>query len=105
MKNIGDMMRQFQGLQERMQQLQQKISEVEVHGESGGGMVKVTAGGDRSIRKIVIDPSLWQENDRELTEDLVTAACNAALKTAEERAKEMQQELLAGLPLPPGFSL
>jgi len=105
MKNIGNLMRQFQGLQERMQKLQQKIAEIEVYGESGGGMVRVAAGGDRIIRKIAIDPSLWEERDRELTEDLVTAACNSALSAAEEKAKAMQQELLAGLPLPPGLSL
>lgn len=103
--NLGKMMQQVQKMQERMQEMQERIAEIEVHGEAGGGMVRVTAGGDHTIRSIVIDPSLWEEQDRELTEDLVTAACNAALKAAEDKAKELQKELFAGLPLPPGFSL
>ncbi|MFQ5355092.1 MAG: YbaB/EbfC family nucleoid-associated protein [Mariprofundaceae bacterium] len=105
MSNLGKMMQQVQKMQERMQKLQEEVAEIEVHGEAGGGMVHVTAGGDRSIRSVVIDSTLWEERDKELTEDLVTAACNAALKAAEEKAQGMQKELVSGLPLPPGFSL
>jgi len=102
---IGQMMQQAKKMQEKMQQMQEELAAAEVSGESGGGMVRVMMGGDRVLRSIVIDPSLWEEQDKELIEDLVAAAVNAALQTVDEKAREMQQNMMSGLPLPPGFSL
>ncbi|MDX8412155.1 MAG: YbaB/EbfC family nucleoid-associated protein [Mariprofundaceae bacterium] len=102
---IGQMMQQAKKMQEKMQQMQEELAATEVIGESGGGMVRVTMGGDRVVRSVVIDPSLWDDQDKDLIEDLVAAAVNATLQTVDEKAKEMQQGMLSGLPLPPGFSL
>ncbi len=103
--NIGKMMQQAKKMQEDMQKMQAEMAETEVVGESGGGMVKVTMTGAHQIRRIEIDQSLWDEQDKDLVEDLVAAAVNAATQTVEAKIKEQQQGMMAGMPLPPGFSL
>jgi len=103
--NIGKMMQQARKMQENMQKMQEELAGMEVHGEAGGGMVKVAMGGDRVVRKIEIDPSLWDEQDKDLLEDLVVAAINSALQSVEGMMQEKQKAMLGGLPLPPGFSL
>ena len=103
--NIGKMMQQAKKMQENLQKMQQELAAMEIVGEAGGGMVRVVIGGDRGVRKIEIDPSVWDEQDKGLIEDLVTAAVNHALQKVEEVSRQRQQELMAGLPLPPGFSL
>jgi len=103
--NLGKMMQQARLMQEKMAQMQEKMAQMQVSGEAGGGMVKATVSGDRVVRSVEIDSSLWAEQDKELVEDLVTAAINAALAAVEEQVKEKQNEMLSGLPLPPGFSL
>lgn len=103
--NIGKMMQQARKMQENMQKMQEELADMEMHGEAGGGMVKVTMGGDRAVRKVEIDPSLWDEQDKDLLEDLVVAAMNSALQSVEDTMQEKQKGMLGGLPLPPGFSL
>ncbi len=105
MMNIGKMMKKAQEMQANMKGLQEELAKIEVSGESGGGMVKVMMSGDRQVKSIVIEDELWEEKDKSLIEDLVAAAVNAASQIAEEKSKEEQQKLMAGLPLPPGFSL
>ncbi|ATX81548.1 hypothetical protein Ga0123462_0678 [Mariprofundus ferrinatatus] len=103
--NIAKMMQQAKKMQENMQKMQEELAAMEIGGEAGGGMVKVLMGGDRTVRRITIDPSLWDEQDKELVEDLTAAAINNASQKVEELAKQKQQGLMAGMPLPPGFSL
>ncbi len=103
--NIGKMMKKAQEMQENMKNLQQELAAMEVSGEAGGGMVKVMMSGDKQVKRITIEDTLWAEQDKDLLEDLVAAAVNAASQVAEEKAKEEQQKLMSGLPLPPGFSL
>jgi len=103
--NIGKIMQQAHKMQENMQKMQEELAGIEVHGEAGGGMVRVAMGGDRVVRKVEIEPSLWAEQDKALLEDLVAAAMNAALQSAESVMKQKQKDLLGGMPLPPGFSL
>jgi len=103
--NIGKMMQQARKMQEQMQKMQEEMAAMEITGEAGGGMVTVCISGDRIVRRVEIDPSLWEERDKELVEDLVAAAVNAALQSVEEKLKEQQQSMLSGMPLPPGFSL
>jgi len=103
--NIGKMMQQAKKMQERMQQMQQELAAMEMTGEAGGGMVKVTMTGARAVTRVRIDPSLLAENDRELLEDLVAAAFNAASAAIEAKAQEQQKSVMAGMPLPPGFTL
>ncbi|MFC1567813.1 YbaB/EbfC family nucleoid-associated protein [Pseudomonadota bacterium] len=103
--NIGKMMQQAKKMQEDMQKMQAEMAEMEVVGESGGGMVKVIMTGAHQVRRIEIDQSLWDEQDKDLVEDLVAAAVNMATQIVDEKAKERQQGMMAGMPLPPGFSL
>jgi len=105
MMNIAKMMKKAKEMQDNMQGLQEELAKLEVTGESGGGMVKVMMSGDRQVKSIHIEDELWVDQDKALIEDLVAAAINAASQTAESKAKEEQQKLMAGLPLPPGFSL
>jgi len=105
MMNIGKMMKKAQEMQANMKGMQEELAKIEVNGESGGGMVKVTMSGDRQVKSIVIEDELWEEKDKSLIEDLVAAAVNAASQVVEEKSKEEQQKLMSGLPLPPGFSL
>jgi len=105
MMNIGKMMQQAKKLQETMQKMQAELAAMEVTGEAGGGMVHVVMGGDRSVRRVEIDPALWEEQDKALVEDLVAAAVNHALQRVEELSQQKQQNLMSGMPLPPGFSL
>jgi len=103
--NLGKMMQQAKKMQEKMQQMQAEIATMEVTGEAGGGMVKVTMAGNHSVKRVEIDASLWAEQDKELIEDLVAAAFNTASQAVDETSKQKQQQLMAGMPLPPGFSL
>jgi len=102
--NIGKMMQQAKKMQENMQKMQDELAQTEVSGEAGGGMVKVTMTGSHQVRRIEIDPSLWSEQDKDLIEDLVAAAVNSAVQNVESTVKAKQQEIMAGMPLPPGFS-
>lgn len=103
--NIGKMMQQAKKMQENMQKMQAELADMEVTGESGGGMVKVVVTGNHNVRSIEIDDALWADQDKALIEDLVTAAVNAGMQAVEDTTKAKQQEMMAGLPLPPGFSL
>ena len=103
--NIGKMMQQARKMQENLKKMQEELAASEVSGEAGGGMVRVTMGGDRVVRRVEIDPALWQEQDKDLLEDLVAAAMNAALRALDELTQEKQKQAMGSLPLPPGFSL
>ena len=99
---LGNLMKQAQQMQERMQKMQEEIAQLEVIGESGAGLVKVTINGAHNCRRIEIDPSLM-EDDKEMVEDLVAAAFNDAVRRAEELQKEKMARVTAGMPLPPGM--
>ncbi len=103
--NIGKMMQQAKKMQENMKNMQAELADLEVSGESGGGMVKVVVSGHHQVKKLDIDVSLLQDDDKALLEDLVAAAVNTAMQKVEESSKSKQQEMMAGMPLPPGFSL
>lgn len=103
--NIAKMMQQAKKMQENMAKMQEELASLEVSGEAGGGMVKVTMMGDRSVRAVSIDPAIWEEQDKSLLEDLLAAAFNHASQKVDEVSKEKQQSMMAGMPLPPGFSL
>jgi len=103
--NIGKMMQQARKMQENMQKMQEELAGMEVIGEAGGDMMRVTMSGDRNVRKVEIADSLWDENDKGLIEDLMAAATNAALQQIEGLSKDKQKDMLGGMPLPPGFSL
>jgi len=103
--NIAKMMQQAKKMQDNMKQMQEELAAVEISADAGGGMVSVVMCGDRTVRSISIDPSLWEEQDKGLIEDLTAAAFNQAAQKLEALIKEKQQAMMAGMPLPPGFSL
>ncbi len=104
MKGLGDLMKQAQQMQEKMQQAQQEVANVEVQGESGAGMVKITMTGRHDVTSVTIDPSLLSE-DKEILEDLVAAAINDAVSRVERETKDMMSSVTQGIPLPPGFKM
>lgn len=102
---LGNLMKQAQQMQSRMQQVQDEIAKMEVTGESGAGMVKVTVNGAHSCRRVEIDPSLLTDDDKEMLEDLIAAAYNDASRRLEETQKEKMAQVTGGIQLPPGFKM
>lgn len=101
---LGDMMKQAKEMQERLQSAQAELAKLEVVGESGAGLVRVTMTGRHDVRRVEIDPSLMGE-DKEILEDLLAAAVNDAVRRVERTNQDKMSELTAGLPLPPGMKL
>ena len=104
MPNFNNMMKQVQAMQANMQKAQAEIASLEVIGESGGGMVKITMSGRHEVKRVQIEPSVVGE-DREMLEDLIAAATNDAVHKVEARVQEKMGGLTAGLALPPGMKL
>ncbi len=101
---LAGLMRQAQRMQEDMKKAQAELAEIEVEGAAGGGLVKVTMSCKNDVRRITIDPELFEE-DKDMLEDLIAAAFNDALRKAEKTAQEKMSSITAGLPLPPGMNL
>ncbi len=105
MTNIGQMLKQAQQLQARMEALQEKLAAIEVTGSAGGGMVTVTVSGKGEARAVAIDPKLMAPGEQAVVEDLVRAAINDAKGKLEQLVRDQMSELTGGLPLPPGMQL
>jgi DNA-binding YbaB/EbfC family protein len=101
---LGNLMKQAQEMQASMERAQEELANLEVTGESGGGLVKVTMTGRHEVRRISIDDSLV-EDDKDMLEDLVAAAVNDAVHKVESTTKERMTGLTAGMNLPPGMKL
>ncbi|MCL7750022.1 YbaB/EbfC family nucleoid-associated protein [Guyparkeria hydrothermalis] len=101
---IGNLMKQAQAMQENMQRMQEEVAKMEVEGQSGGGMVKVTMTGKHEARRVSIDPSLL-EDDKDMLEDLIAAAINDASRRIEQEQQEKMSGMTAGMNLPPGFKM
>jgi hypothetical protein len=101
---LGNLMRQAQQMQENMQKAQAELAGIEVTGESGAGMVKVTLNGRHEAKKVSIEPKLLGE-DKDLLEDLLTAAFNDAVRKIAARTQEKYSGLMSGMNLPPGMKL
>ncbi len=105
MKNLGQMLKQAQDVQNRMQEMQAGLEAMEVTGKAGGGMVSVTLNGKGEARGIAIDASLIKPEDKEILEDLIVAAINDARAKVDDFAKQKTAEIMGGLQLPPGVKL
>ncbi|MGH6929769.1 MAG: YbaB/EbfC family nucleoid-associated protein [Dongiaceae bacterium] len=105
MKNLGQMMKQAQAMQAKMQELQEALERTEVTGMSGGGMVAVTVSGKGEMRRVKIDPKLVDPADVGMLEDLIVAAANDARAKVEQHMQAEMAKLTGGLQLPPGFKL
>ena len=101
-QNLGNLMKEAQKMQQRMQEAQQQLSLLIVTGESGGGMVKIEMNGRHDVTKVKLNPSLMEE-DVEMLEDLIAAAVNNAVDKVEKASKEKISQLTAGLNIPTDF--
>jgi len=97
-------MKQAEELQRTMKKAQEEIARMEVTGESGGGMVKVTMTGKHEVQRVQIEPAVIGE-DREMLEDLVAAAINDAVRRVETETQQRMAGMMSGLRLPPGFKM
>ena len=103
-EQLAGLMRQAQQMQENMSKLQEQLASIEVEGQSGAGMVKVTMTCRHDVKRVNIDPSLLAD-DKEMLEDLVAAAINDAARKVEATVQEKMAALTGGLGLPPGMTL
>lgn len=99
------LMAQAGQIQQKMQKMQEELGQLEVEGQSGGGLVKVTLNGKFEMKSVRIDPSLMRPGEAEIVEDLVLAAHQDARAKAEAAMQARMQEVTGGLPLPPGLKL
>ena len=101
---MGNMMKQAQQMQERMQKAQEEIKNLQVTGEAGAGLVKVTMLGSHNVRRVEIDESLM-EDDKDMIEDLLAAAVNDAVRRVGEESEKKMAEVTGGMQLPPGMKM
>ena len=100
---MANLMKQAQQMQQNMAKAQEELANLEVEGQSGAGMVKVTMTGKHDVKRVTIDPSVM--DDREMLEDLVAAALNDANRRVEQTTQDKMSGFTAGLNLPPGMKL
>jgi DNA-binding YbaB/EbfC family protein len=104
---MNQIMKQAQKMQEEMQRVQDNLENITVEATSGGGMVKVVANCKFKILSLSIEPEVYDEEDKEMIEDLIVAAANQAIANAQEKANEEMQKvtggLMGGLNLPGGL--
>ena len=100
---IAGLMKQAQQMQENMKKAQEQLAQIEVEGQSGAGMVKVTMTCGHDVRRVAIDASVM--DDKEMLEDLVAAAINDAMRRVEATTQERMAGFTAGMNLPAGMKL
>jgi nucleoid-associated protein EbfC len=105
MKDLMGLMKQVQGMQAKMADMQTELENATMEGQSGGGMVKVTLSGKGALKGISIDPSLMNKDEVEILEDLIIAAHNDAKAKSEAMMADKMKAVTGGLPLPPGLKL
>lgn len=105
MKNLAGLMKQASQMQSKMEEMQTRLQSMEIDGESGAGMVRITLNGKGDLRRIKIDPKIVDPADTEMLEDLILAAHRDARDKADANSKAEMQKLTGGLNLPPGMKL
>lgn len=103
MKGLGDMMKQAQEVQQKVQDMQEEVARMEVKGEAGAGMVKVVMNGRHDVVRVEIDPMVMSE-EKTLLEDLLAAAVNDAVRKVETTTREKMSSLTGGFDIP-GFKM
>ena len=101
---LGGLMKQAQQMQQNMQKAQAELATVEVEGQAGSGMVKVTMTCAHEVRRVSPDDSVFSD-DKEMLEDLVVLALNDAMKKAEALSQQRMSGFSAGMGLPSGMKL
>ena len=105
MKNLAGLMKQASQMQAKMEEMQTRLQTMEIDGESGAGMVRITLNGKGDLRRIKIDPKLVDPADTEMLEDLILAAHRDARNKVDITSAAEMQKLTGGLNLPPGMKL
>jgi DNA-binding YbaB/EbfC family protein len=105
MKDLMGVMKQVGEMQARMQKMQEELGAMEIEGQAGAGLVKVTLSGKGDMKRVHIDPSLVKPDESEILEDLVVAAAQDAKAKLDVQLQEKMQAMTGGLPLPPGLKL
>lgn len=105
MKNLGNLLKQAQEMQEKMAAMQEELASMEIAGQAGAGLVSVTLNGKGEMTGVKLDPSMVDPSDPTMLEDLIVAAYADARSKVEETMSERMQELTGGMPLPPGFKM
>jgi nucleoid-associated protein EbfC len=100
--NIGQLMKQAQAMQENLKKVQAEVAALEMEGQSGAGLVKVTVTGENMVKRIIIDPSLLAD-DKDMLEDLVAAAVNDAVRKMKAASDAKMAGVTAGMPMPAGL--
>jgi len=101
--NINKLIKQAQEVQTRITEMQSKIGDMEIEGQSGAGMVKIIITGKGEMKKIAIDPKMITPDEKEILEDLIVAAFNDAKRKADTETENRMNEVTGGLQLPPGM--
>lgn len=105
MKNLAGLMKQASQMQQKMQELQERLDTEEVEGIAGAGMVTVRLSGKGALRGVKIDPRLADPNEMEMLQDLLLAAHAEARRKMDALAAEAMQQITGGMSLPPGMKL
>ncbi len=105
MKNLAGLMKQASQMQSKMEEMQARLQTMEIDGESGAGMVRVTLNGKGDLRRIKLDPKIVDPTDTEVLEDLILAAHRDARTKVDATSSAEMQKLTGGLQLPPGMKL
>lgn len=100
MMNFQKMMQQAQQMQFKLQEMQEKLADIEVEGESGGGIVKATMNCKGELISLNIDPSVFSAEDKEMSEDLIVAAINAAHAAKDAKVQEETKKMMESMGLP-----
>ena len=105
MMDISKLMKQAQTMQKKMQEMQEEIAQKEFEGKSGGGLVSVVMSGNGEMRKVNVDSSLMNADEKEMMEDLIVAAYNEAKIKADEESKNNMSGTFGDMGgLPPGMN-
>ena len=105
MKNLGQLMKQAQAMQEKMAEMQAQLETIEMTGVAGGGTVQLTLNGKGDLKKVTIDKALADPEEVEVLEDLIVAAFHDARRKVSAHAEQEMQKLTGGLQLPGGLKL
>lgn len=101
--NMNNLMKQAQKMQQKMANMQEEMENMEFEASVGGGVVKAVVKGNKELKNVIIDPDAVDPDDVEMLEDLVVAAVNQAMKTADESVNKEMSKLTGGLNLPGGM--
>tara|TARA_B110001450_G_C17477005_1_gene422616 strand:- start:371 stop:691 length:321 start_codon:yes stop_codon:yes gene_type:complete len=104
MTNFSDMLSKAKDMQDKMKEVQEKIKKIEVEGEAGGNLIKVTLTGDYELKSIIISDQAKKE-DQEIINDLIIAAYNNAKENLKKKSAEELSKVTGGLNLPLDFKL